>query len=216
MRSLIAPVFCVAALLFVNSGALGQDTQPTPAPTPSAPTPSPSNPSPPWYEELSYKERGQYHPCPASVSFNNRPACLGCPVQCRWLPSDLTAIEPLIAPDYNDSYHYSKNALIHHCRDRLAQPLAEKIITRITQIDIAAPKATAVFTVRIVFDKQSLPYQSFVKFMLLKVKLNLQKQPDNRWLLRQVEILEVNRQPIDWRKLLYSKTAPAREHSPCS
>jgi hypothetical protein len=97
MRSLIAPVFCVAALLFVNSGALGQDTQPTPAPTPSAPTPSPSNPPPPWYEELSYKERGQYHPCPASVSFNNRPACLGCPVQCRWLPSDLTAIEPLIA-----------------------------------------------------------------------------------------------------------------------
>ena len=95
MRSLIAPVFCVAALLFVNSGALGQDTQPTPAPTPSAPTPSPSTPPPPWYEELSYKERGQYHPCPASVSFNNRPACLGCPTQCRWLPSDLTAIEPL-------------------------------------------------------------------------------------------------------------------------
>jgi len=28
MRSLIAPVFCVAALLFVNSGALGQATQP--------------------------------------------------------------------------------------------------------------------------------------------------------------------------------------------
>ena len=78
MRSLIAPVFCVAALLFVNSGALGQDTQPIPAPTPSAPTPSPSNPPPPWYEELSYKERGQYHPCPASVGLpNGRVVCLG-------------------------------------------------------------------------------------------------------------------------------------------
>ena len=87
MRSLIAPVFCVAALLFVDSGALGQDTQPW--------YEEPSYKERAWYAALSYKERGQYHPCPASVSFNNRPACLGCPTQCRWLPSDLTDIELL-------------------------------------------------------------------------------------------------------------------------
>jgi len=96
MRSLIAAVLSVAALLSVNSGAFAQGAQPQGAqpqitqpqgaqPQIAQPTPGPTSSS-----EYSYEEHGRYHPCPSSVRFNNRPACLGCPARCRWLPSDLT------------------------------------------------------------------------------------------------------------------------------
>ena len=98
MRSLIATVFSVAALLSVNSGAFAQGAQPQGAqpqgaqpqiaqPQIAQPTPGPASSS-----EYSYQEHGRYHPCPSSVRFNGRNVCLGCPAprDCRVLPSDLT------------------------------------------------------------------------------------------------------------------------------
>ena len=84
MRSLIAAVLSVAALLSLYSGAFAQGAQPQPA----QPQPSPG----PTFSQYSYEEHGRYHPCPSSVRFNNRTACLGCPTpwDCRALPSDLT------------------------------------------------------------------------------------------------------------------------------
>jgi hypothetical protein len=31
-----------------------------------------------------YTDRKPYRPCPASVAFSGRGACLGCPTRCRW------------------------------------------------------------------------------------------------------------------------------------
>ena len=93
---------------------------------------------------------------------------------------DPDSIEPIIADNYSDSYHSTKNVLMSHCRATLSEPLIEKNIKRIVSIDIQPPEATAIFTVRILFDKQSYVYQSFKQQMLTKVQLNLQKQPDNR------------------------------------
>ena len=91
MRSLIAAVFSVAALLSANSGAFAQGVQPQGA-QPQVAQPQAAQPKPiaTSSSEYSYEEHGRYHPCPSSVRFNNRPACLGCPARCRWLPSDLT------------------------------------------------------------------------------------------------------------------------------
>jgi hypothetical protein len=89
MRSLIAAVFSVAALLSFNSGAFAQGAQPQGA----QPEGAQPNPRPMSSSEYSYEEHGRYHPCPSSVRFNGRNACLGCPDarSCRALPSDLTA-----------------------------------------------------------------------------------------------------------------------------
>jgi hypothetical protein len=89
MRSLIAAVFSVA--LSVSSIAFAQGTQPegaqpqTAQPQAAQPTPGSS------FSEYSYAEHGRYHPCPSSVRFSGRNACLGCPMRCPWLPADLTA-----------------------------------------------------------------------------------------------------------------------------
>jgi len=92
MQSLIPAVLSVAALLSLYSGALAQGAQPQPAQAQPA-QPQPAQPSPgPTFSQYSYEEHGRYHPCPSSVRFNNRAACLGCPTpwDCRALPSDLT------------------------------------------------------------------------------------------------------------------------------
>jgi hypothetical protein len=133
------------------------------------------------------------------------------------------AVEPIISANYRDSYHNTKKALMHHCRTTLSQPLVEKNITRILAIEIPPvetgllprrgsgtagrhgwqPKttATAIFTVRIVFDKQSYVYQNFRRIMLTKLKLDLQKQPDNRWLINRAELLEIGTQPVKWQDI---------------
>ncbi len=111
------------------------------------------------------------------------------------------AIEPLISDDYRDSVHNTKSSLISHCRIRLSEPLIEKNIKRIVSMDISPPAATAIFTVRIIFDKQSFMYQSFKSQMFTKVKAHLRKQPDNRWLISRVELLEIDRRPTGWKDI---------------
>ncbi len=110
------------------------------------------------------------------------------------------AIEQIISDNYGDSYHNTKDDLMYHCRARLSEPLVEKNIKRIVAIDVSPPKATAILTVRIVFDKRSYVYQSFKRLMLTKVKLDLQKEQD-KWLINRAEVLEIDMQPADWRHI---------------
>ena len=111
------------------------------------------------------------------------------------------AIEAIISDSYHDSYHETKARLMFSCRSRLLGPLVEKNIARIVAIDISPPTATATSTMRIVFDKRSLVYQNFKSQVLIKLKLDLQKQLDNRWLINRIEILEMDRQPVNWRDI---------------
>jgi hypothetical protein len=114
---------------------------------------------------------------------------------------DPDSIELIIADNYSDSYHSTKNVLMSHCRAILSEPLIEKNIKRIASIDIQPPEATAIFTVRILFDKQSYVYQNFKQQMLTKVQLNLQKQLDNHWLINRAELLEIDLHPADWQDI---------------
>ncbi len=112
---------------------------------------------------------------------------------------DPASIEPIIADNYSDSYHSTKSVLISHCRVALAGPLIEKNIKRIVSIDIQPPNATVIFTVRILFDKQSYVYQGFKQQILTEVQANLQIQPDNQWLINRVELLKIDFHPAKWK-----------------
>jgi hypothetical protein len=84
MRSLIVAVTLVSALAFA-SGAFAQTTEQPAQPSTQATTPEGqlgqvSREHPGWFMEPN-----TYKPCPSSVLFpNGSPACLGCPVPCRW------------------------------------------------------------------------------------------------------------------------------------
>ncbi len=109
------------------------------------------------------------------------------------------AIEAIIADNYRDSFHKTKNELMHHCRVKLAEPLIEKNIKRIQAIELSLPNATAVFTVRMLFDKSSYVYRSFKQQLHVKAELDLQKQPDGTWLITRAEILELDLRPVNWK-----------------
>jgi len=110
-------------------------------------------------------------------------------------------IEAIIADNYRDSFHKSKNELMHHCRVKLAEPLIEKNIKRIQAIELSSQNATAVFTVRMLFDKRSYVYQSFKERLHVKAELDLQKQPDDSWLITRAEILELDLRPVNWKDI---------------
>ena len=111
------------------------------------------------------------------------------------------AIEAVISDNYRDSIHRTKNYLMARCRTWLSEPLVEKNIKRTVSIEKTGPKATAIFTVRIIFDKRSYVYQGFKSQIRTKMKLDLQKEQDNRWLINQAEILNIDGQPFKWRDI---------------
>ncbi len=114
-------------------------------------------------------------------------------------------IEAIIADNYRDSFHKSKNELMHHCRVKLAEPLIEKNIKRIQAVEVSSQNATAAFTVRMLFDKRSYVYRSFKERLHVKAELNLHKQPDGRWLITRAEILELDLRPVNWKDITQAR-----------
>jgi len=112
------------------------------------------------------------------------------------------AIEPLISANYRDSYHNTKDILLTHCRAKLSEPLIDKNITRILSIEISPSKttSTAAFTVRIMFDRKGYAYE-FKPELWTKIKIDLQKTPDSRWLISRAELLELDHQPANWQDI---------------
>jgi len=107
------------------------------------------------------------------------------------------AIDAIIADNYSDSVHYDKTHLMRHCRIRLSVPFVQKNITRFVSIDITGPEATAVFTVRMIFDPDSYLHDSYKGQVILKIQADLQKQND-RWLITSVELLTLDMRPASW------------------
>ena len=114
---------------------------------------------------------------------------------------DCSAIEVVIANNYSDSYHSTKKHFLDHCRRELSKPLVDKGKKTGLLIDISDSNATAILFAVIVFDKDSYISQNYKSFLLIKARLSLRKQPDKRWLISRIEILELDRQPTNWNRI---------------
>ncbi len=112
---------------------------------------------------------------------------------------DCVTIARLIAPDYADSFHKSKQALMIRCRDRLVPPAIEQIRKLDTIVEISPPRATATFTMLMKFDKDSYWANAYKQYALVKMQLYLRKQPDKTWLVQRAEVLEVDKTSVSWR-----------------
>jgi hypothetical protein len=109
---------------------------------------------------------------------------------------DIRALAPLISNDYRDSVHPSKQALLKHFGERLAEPVIEKIVPAIVSLDIKPPAATVVFTARVMFDPQG-PVYEYRKMMFFKLQADL-KREKGEWFFCRVEILTIDLQPAGW------------------
>ena len=80
MRSLIVAVALVPTLAFASGAFAQQSTQPSPPASGQSTLDDVKRENPGWFTEPN-----PYKPCPSSVVFpNGNPACLGCPIRCRW------------------------------------------------------------------------------------------------------------------------------------
>jgi len=109
-------------------------------------------------------------------------------------------IDTIVAPNYSDSYHNTKERLMHYCRRMLSEPLVEKNKKLALETEISPPEAIATLTVITKFDKRSFVYD-YKPRMLIKTELTLQKQSDKIWLINRAELLEIDRQPVNWRQI---------------
>lgn len=116
------------------------------------------------------------------------------------------AIETIIADNYSDSYHNTKASLIIHCRNELARSPVEKITKTDLQIEMSPSQVRQncriTLTALVKFDKNSFVAQNYKPYVFIKVNLFLQKQPDKRWVIYSVELLELDKQPVNWRQII--------------
>jgi hypothetical protein len=106
-----------------------------------------------------------------------------------------------ISNDYHDSFHKTKKQLLANCKARLYTPIIEKTIPRVVSVEQASREAVAIFTVRVLFDKDSDISQLYKQDIFFKVQGHLEKQSDNRWLISRIEILEIDHFPAGWNGL---------------
>ena len=113
---------------------------------------------------------------------------------------DYRAIEETIADNYSDSYHMTKQDFMAHCKRELSKPLVEKIKKPSRQIKISDLNATVTLFTVIILDKNS-DISQYKSFLLIKAGLSLQKQPDKKWLISRIEILEIDQNPFSWKSI---------------
>ncbi len=106
------------------------------------------------------------------------------------------AIAPLITEDYKDSFHRTKRSLLLDCQTWFSEPLVYEAIIREVSIEITPPKATKVFTARVIIDKRSYVYE-YRPLVFTKVKMDFKKQ-NSDWFITNIEILEIDNQPFKW------------------
>jgi hypothetical protein len=113
---------------------------------------------------------------------------------------DCNAIGQIISDNYSDSHHSTKQQLLAHCRRELSRSLVEKNKRRGWVIDLSEPNATVILFMLTTFDKNSY-IAEYKSFLLIEARLYLQKQPDKRWLISRVELLKIDRQPVNWSQI---------------
>ena len=111
---------------------------------------------------------------------------------------DVRAVERIVSDRYSDSYHRSKRHLLDHFKQVLSEPLIANHKQTGRLIDIKGSQATVILFTTVTFEKNSRIAQNFTSFLMIKTKLALEKQPDENWLLKRIEVLELNRQPANW------------------
>ena len=111
---------------------------------------------------------------------------------------DCNAIGQVLAENYKDSFHGTKAQLLDHCRGVLIPPLVAKHTKQGALVELAAPKATVTLFTILTFDKNSYVSQNYKSFLMTQSRLTLQKQPDGRWLISRIEVIELDRQPAGW------------------
>ena len=111
---------------------------------------------------------------------------------------DCNTIEAIIADNYYDSYHNTKEHLITDFKKYLTQNQVKKNKRTGILIKLSPPNATVNLFGVTMLDENSQISQRYKSFFLIKAEIRLRQQSNKNWLISRIEIQEVDRQPINW------------------
>ncbi len=113
---------------------------------------------------------------------------------------DPSLIEPLIAQDYSDGFHKSKEKLMAHAELTMNRDIVEKITAQFSNITITAGRATGKFSFIVKINKES-PMAMLAGAASVKMDVDFKKAPNGNWYIRSSELTELNNQPVSWNQI---------------
>ena len=114
---------------------------------------------------------------------------------------DCATVASVIGSDYSDIRHGSKAALMTRCRQELNGPTVETLKQLDDIVELSPREAQATLSLFVRFERNSRIAQQYKQVFLAKIRLHLTKQPDGRWLIERIDMLEVDKQPVSWRNV---------------
>ncbi|MBW8017370.1 MAG: hypothetical protein FVQ82_14410 [Planctomycetes bacterium] len=115
------------------------------------------------------------------------------------MDKDIEAIDRLIAEDYKDRHHPSKPFIMTTCRIVVKRHNIKSITMTYHNIVIEGKEANTEIIVRLRMDTSSTTMLT-PEYNYAKVKLTLKKKPDETWVIKSTELVEVNKTPVNWKR----------------
>jgi hypothetical protein len=110
-------------------------------------------------------------------------------------------IREIIADDYSDQFHSSKELIVAYCQGLFETAAVEKLSFLNRETIIEDGKAAFTMEALVKFAEQSQIAQMGKGFMIVKARFHFKKMPDKKWLINSSEILELDRKQINWSEM---------------
>lgn len=112
---------------------------------------------------------------------------------------DVDGISRLLAPDYRDSMHRDRDALLAHVESGLGHSPVFKLTKLNREIEsLDASEASLTMELIVVFEKESRIASFYKQQFFVTLRLGMVKSSRRVWLLQRIDLLEIDRQPMGW------------------
>lgn len=115
------------------------------------------------------------------------------------MDKDVTAIEKLIAKDYFDRHHPTKQAIMNTCKFVVKRHNIKSITMTYHDILVDGKKANAEIIVRLRMNPATTAMPT-PEYNFAKLKLDLKKNPNETWQIKSTQLVEVNKNPVNWKR----------------
>jgi ketosteroid isomerase-like protein len=114
---------------------------------------------------------------------------------------DIKPISEIIADDYNDFSHGSKEQLIAYCRTLFQFAAVEKVTTFSREMKVYGQRGIFRTEMMVKFAEDSDIAEAGKAFLIVKARFYFKKTPQGKWVIYNSEILELDRQPVNREQL---------------
>lgn len=111
--------------------------------------------------------------------------------------SDIKVIKSILADDYSDSFHRTKDHFIRSCMSFLSRESVKKNYMTVLNSQIKESEANYTVIVRTIFTKDSFFARSYKNFVVTKTHIELIEN-HNRWQIKRIELLSIDHRSANW------------------